>query len=156
MKLRVFRYSFIVVFSLLTLLGLFFAIYNIVLAPIRQDDSYLLYLICFLIGLLFSFFETYFIIKSFKEGTLILHDLCMKEKTNHKNKITLIISSVISMIIFAYFIFNLLIYSNKIEINLSLMACEFNIYFCLLALTNSIMIIIYWLFIVLEDFEISR
>lgn len=156
MKLKTFRIINIIRLSVLALLGLAIAILNIIYAEQRQADSYLLYLICFFVAFLFLAFEVYFIAKSFKSGTLLLHDLCLKEGTNIKRKVTIIISSIIGAVALGYFFLNVCAYAKLVNINLGPMALEFNMYFSLILLINCLAIIGYWLFIVQEDIEISH
>lgn len=151
MKLKGFRIISIVFTALGLALGIVLTIYNIMQAEVRQDEAYLLYLICFLVGVLFLGFEIGFTVKAFKEGTLLLHGLCMKEKSIEKRPATLIISLVVGALCIGYLVFNILAYTGTIEINQSLMAVEFNMYFCIIILLNMLELIFYWLFIVQED-----
>ena len=156
MKLKIFRIICSVILAILALLGVAIAVYNIIVANDRQAESYLLYLICFFIGFLFLTFETYFVIKSFKSGTLLLHDICLKNKSNIKRPITLIASSIISALALAFLILNICIYAGLTSIQQGPMAVEFNMYFSVLVLVNTLILIIYYLFIVQDDIEIQN
>lgn len=156
MKLKAFRIINIIRLSVLALLGLAIAILNIIYAEQRQADSYLLYLICFFVGFLFLAFEVYFIAKSFKSGTLLLHDICLKNNSNIKRKVTLIVAIVIGTLALGYFFLNVCAYAKLINLNIGPMALEFNMFFSLLLLLNSLAVINYWIFIVQEDIEISN
>ena len=147
MKLKAFRIINIIRLSVLALLGLAIAIFNIIVADQRQADSYLLYLICFFIGFLFLSFEVYFIAKSFKSGTLLLHDICLVNNSNIKRKTTLIVASILGALALGYFFFNVCAYAKLININQGPMALEFNMYFCLILLINCLTVINYWIFI---------
>ena len=157
MKLKIFRIISLICLSLVALAGVALAILNIIFQEqgLRSDSSYIILLIALLIGAFFSGFEAYFVIKSFKEGTLLLHSLCMHDNRNRKKLPVLIIASVICFLVICGLIFNVLIYTGTINLNQSLMTCEFNMYYCVLIAVNTLMVITYWLFIVLDDIEIG-
>jgi len=157
MKLRIFRIITATLLTLLSLTGIFLAVFNIILANngTRQDSSYLILLISFFIGSLFLGFETFFVIRSFKEGTLILHQICIVDKGYTKRKATLIIASVLAIVGIGLIIFNSLIYTGVINLNQSPMTSEFNLFYCILLLLNSLIVIVYYLFIVQDDIEIA-
>lgn len=156
MKLRIFRICIAFLLGLLSLTGIFLAVYNIILANngTRQDESYLILLISLFIGAFFIGFETFFVIRSFKQGTIILHQLCIINKGNIKRKPTLIIALIVSAIGAGLVVFNSLIYVGVITLKQSPMTSEFNLYYSLMLLVNGLIVVFYYLFIVQYDIEI--
>lgn len=156
MKLKLFRISILIIYLLTALLGFGLAIYNIYLTTsnLRADPSYILLLLGFLIGGLFLAFEVFFVGKSFKEGTILLHQLVMKPKMNTRKSATLIISSSIGAVALALLILNACSYCNVVNINATPMMMEFNMFFSILIVVNALVFNVYWLFIAAEDIEI--
>ena len=157
MKLKIYRISLIIIFTLLLALGMFFAINNIILVTngIRNDNGYLIYLIGMLIGVLFLGFEIFLVAKSFKHGTSLLHTLCLKDNSNEKRKPILIMACSILAVIVTFLIINVLFY-YKVLVNsfVNPTMIDFNFYFSLIILFNAVALIIYYLFIAIDDIEV--
>ena len=158
MKLFVYRLINLIVFLLTMLLGIFYAIYNIVSSNLglRSSNDFILYLIGILIGVLFLGFEIVFIAKSFKNKTVLLHAICTKEKSLYKkNKVILIIDLIFLAIGVGLIIVNSLFYARVIVTpNVDEMMMDFNFFFSLIIFINALSLLIYYLFIVQDDIEV--
>lgn len=155
MKLRFFRICSIIIFATICLLGILFAIKNVILSVngLLEESSYIILLIALLIGALLSGYETIFIGKSFKHGTSILHALCMKPNTQLRQNSILIVSSIASFVFLGLIIVNVLGLNGIIKMNASSMTCEFNTYYCVIIFANALELLLYWLFIAEDDVE---
>ena len=155
MKLRFFRICSLIIFAIICLFGIVLAIKNVFLSVngLLEEDSYIILLIALLIGALLTGYETLFIGKSFKNGTTVLHALCMKPGTQIRQTSMLIVSSIASFVFLGLIVVNILGFNGIIKMNASSMACDFNTFYCIIIFANSLEILFYWLFIAEDDVE---
>ena len=149
MRIRIYRVSLSILLFISIFVGLYFC-YDTFFEMTKTNNSqteYLINLFCFVIGIVFLAFELINVFKSFKNGTILLHQIAYN-KTNKIRKSTLFIAIFLLLLSIFLFTWFLLALNGNNSLSFSSFLKSDNelfIYVAIILFVNSISIIVYQL-----------
>ncbi len=120
MKLLIYRISFLIVQSLIAILGIITFISCFLNFETAEDQTFILvYMMAMIFGLLFVISEIVIIAKSFKRGTLIIDQLAFHSDTKKVRVVSVVLASIGFFLFLGIAILGILLLANVIPTSLT-------------------------------------
>ena len=155
MKLKLFRICYLVSLILVTTLGVAFIIHTLAYDSkglYTLTDMMIVNMISYGMGIIFTFFESYMVGKSFRYGTLLINQLCFDKERKRR-----VLPGVVSSILLALSIFFLVYFSlmrcgiPSLSNTDDYMTYEFLIYYGAIGVVNFSILLTYYIFLRFDD-----